>query len=332
MHTRLIVMKFVGAAIVAGALIGTAQSAGGPRPKPLKPIKPQATVATATAPGSIVSTSGAIWIGTVKGVQRIDPKTNAVVATIPTPPNPSLAAGGGAVWAADFDNSVVRKIDPATYGVVATIKVGANPQGTTFTNGALWVANKRGGSVSRVDPATNTVVATVKAGLEGPSGPQEIAAGFGDVWVAVSNINSVVRIDTATNRSKAQVQLPAAALACGAIVAVKSALWVSSCAERPIVTQVDQVKNKAVGTVIVGGWANGVVVVGGKAWYAVSRLDFGKTSRLVRVEPGKKLPTAVRELDRSVKDPSGMLLAFGSLWLTDARSGKVLRFAASVLN
>lgn len=333
MGTRLTVACATGALVVAGGLVAAAHTA---RSAPVTPIEPRATIAAAPLAGesSMVTTDGAIWIDTTKGVQRIDPRKNAVVATIRMRNRYGigLAVGAGAVWAADFDKSVVRRIDPTTNRVVSTIKAGTNPVSLTFALGAVWVANHRGGSVSRIDPKANTVVATVEAGPAGPSGPQPIAAGFGDVWTGVPNINAVVRIDPVTNDEKATVKLPErTAVPCGPIAIVRSALWISACAELPTIAQIDPVTNTAMGWVYVGGWANGTVVFRGKAWYAVSGIDTGITPRLVRVEPGKRQPTAVRYLASRVKDPGAMLIAFGSLWLADVQSGTVLRFPASIL-
>lgn len=327
MRTKLAI-AFVGAAIVTGAVVGTGQSAMTTHAK-AKPIKPLAVVTTSALPGGMVATDDAVWIETAAGIQRIDPQTNAVVAKIAMPNGDGLglAVGDGSVWAADFDSSVIRRVDPATNSVIATIVAGANPAVLTFANGSVWAANKRGGSVSRIDPKTNSVVATAKAGVVGPGGPQGIAYGFGAIWVAASNVNAVVRIDATTNRPTAQIKLPATAEACGTIAIARSVVWVSSCDNSPTVVAIDPRTNKVSQTVNVGGFANGAVVVNGKAWYSSA----GTSPRLVRVEPDTKKPTAVRQLARSVKQPNAMLLAFGSLWLTDSESAKVLRFPAGVL-
>ena len=324
-------ISVVGGLTTACALTGGAATAPAVS---IRPIKPVATVTAALlAGGSMVAASGSIWTDSSKGIQRIDPATNAVVATIPMPNSYGigLAAGADAVWAADFDQSVVRRIDPATNQVVATIPVGANPAAVTVFDGNVWVANHRSGSVSRIDPSTNTVVATVKAGLVGKGGPQPIAVGFGDIWTGVSNTNSVVRIDPLTNDAKANVKLRSTALACGQIAVVRSALWISSCGVRATISQIDPKANKAVSTVDVGGWANGAVVNRGKAWYSVSGVDTGITPRLVRIEPGMRKPTAIRFLAPQVKDPGAMLVAFGSLWLGYGLAGKIFRFPLNVL-
>ena len=58
----------------------------------------------------------------------------------------------------------VSRIDPATNAVVATIQVGADPFAVAVGHGSVWVANRRGFTISRVDPGTNRVVASIPVG------------------------------------------------------------------------------------------------------------------------------------------------------------------------
>lgn len=300
-------------------------------------IKPVATIATLSSPRSLVTIGGAIWYVTPTGVQRVDPATSKVAATISIPSDccPSIAAGAGAIWVASFDENVVRRIHPATNQIQATIKIGPNPAGIAATDAAVWVTNHRGGTVSRIDPPTNKIVATIKVGPTGTSGPQPVAVGFGDVWVGVSNISTLVRIDVATNRVKARVKFPPGASPCGTIVAVKSTLWVSGCGEVPTIAEVDPVRNKVVSVVGVVGASGDAVIQDGKAWYGALSVPVGADCpchpRLLRLEPGKHKPTAVRTLARSIIDQYGLLKAFGSLWLTDPTGNTLRRFPGDAL-
>lgn len=73
-------------------------------------------------------------------VSRIDPGTNAIVATIPVGREPfGIAAGDGAVWVANRTDFTVSRIDPRTNRVVATIPIGNRPQGIAVGDGAVWV-------------------------------------------------------------------------------------------------------------------------------------------------------------------------------------------------
>jgi len=74
-------------------------------------------------------------------VSRIDPRTNAVAATIPVGRySDAIAVGQGAVWVANHDDGTLSRIDPKTNSVVATIHVGGQPEGVAVGSGAVWVA------------------------------------------------------------------------------------------------------------------------------------------------------------------------------------------------
>jgi YVTN family beta-propeller protein len=74
-------------------------------------------------------------------VTRIDPRTNAVTATISVGRySNSIAVGAGAVWVANRDDGTLSRIDPSTNRVVATIHVGGQPESVAVGGGAVWVA------------------------------------------------------------------------------------------------------------------------------------------------------------------------------------------------
>jgi YVTN family beta-propeller protein len=113
---------------------------------------------TATADGPIPTAiafgEGAIWVTSrivarcppceskQPGlVTRIDTSTDAVTATIPVGHDPySVAAGEGAVWAANRRDQTVSRIDPRTNRVTNTISLGSRPQAVAAGQGAVWIA------------------------------------------------------------------------------------------------------------------------------------------------------------------------------------------------
>jgi virginiamycin B lyase len=325
---------FVVIVAFAMAVVAVGCGDGGPETRAIRPV---ATIPTLSSPRSLVAAGGAIWYATPTGVQRVDPATNTVSAIVRIPSDccPSIAAGAGAVWVASFDENVVRRIDPGTNKVTVTIKAGPNPAGLAANEAAVWVAEHRGGTISRIDPATDKIVATVKVGPTGTSGPQPVAVAFGDVWVGVSNISALVRVDSRTNRVKARVMFPPGASPCGTIIAARSALWVSGCGDEPTIAQVDPRTNKVVAVVGVGGASGDAVIQDGNAWYGAQSVPIGSDCpchpRLVRLEPGKHAPTAVRTLPRSILDQVGLLKAFGALWLTDPTGNTLRRFPTESL-
>jgi YVTN family beta-propeller protein len=147
--------------------------------------------------------AGAVWALAGSAVERINPASASIVASIPiaggTGPTPNaLAVGRGAVWVANivvppprdvlghelFRRAVpgtVSRIDPRTNAVAATIAVGRYSDAIAVGAGAVWVANRDDGTLSRIDPKTNSVVATIHVGGR----PEGVAVGAGAVWVTV---------------------------------------------------------------------------------------------------------------------------------------------------
>jgi YVTN family beta-propeller protein len=122
--------------IVATIPVAQNVSGGGPSPTAIAVGEDAVWVANVFAPAHGVSPSGKR--GTVS---RIDPRTNAVVATITVGHEPfAIAAGGGAVWVANRTDFTVSRIDPRTNRVTATIQIGNRPQGIAAGNGAVWVS------------------------------------------------------------------------------------------------------------------------------------------------------------------------------------------------
>jgi YVTN family beta-propeller protein len=58
----------------------------------------------------------------------------------------AVAVGGGAVWVTNRDDRSVTRIDPRTNAVTATIRLTSAPYGAHFAHGRLWVTTQKCGS------------------------------------------------------------------------------------------------------------------------------------------------------------------------------------------
>jgi YVTN family beta-propeller protein len=136
----------------------------------------------------------AVWVGTDLGVIRINPRFNAVSATIPLNVGvpTGIAVGEGSVWivARPFFSccpvkavgaGTLTRIDPKGNSVNTTVTLGGSPAGVAVGEGSVWIADAGTRAVVRVDPATNRVVARIEVGAQ----PRGIALGDGSVWVSV---------------------------------------------------------------------------------------------------------------------------------------------------
>jgi glutamine cyclotransferase len=122
----------------------------------------------------VVPAFGSIWVDQVAGsendgkttwvVTRIDPKTSAVVASIPiSTTTDGMAATDTSLWVLDGDAQALREIDPKTNKSTGrTIPVGDQGGDLLFANGKLWHVGYD--TISSIDPATGAVTHLPMAG------------------------------------------------------------------------------------------------------------------------------------------------------------------------
>ena len=114
--------------------------------------------------GSAVG-EGGVWLITgTDEVSRIDAKTYEVRSFKVAFSVGAVAVGFGSVWATIYEDGTVQRIDPDTGDVVATIAVGRGALWISVGEDSIWVSNQRSGTVSRIDPQSNTSVAEIDIG------------------------------------------------------------------------------------------------------------------------------------------------------------------------
>lgn len=311
-----------------------ATGATGPAGTPAKPHLSPADIATGKwyphlmnriftgeDPSDLVFDGTSVWVANYDSagtgsVQRINPKTNAVVASITAVTNPAaLAFDGTYIWVANAGANSVAKINRATNAVEGSpITVGTNPQGMLFDGESLWVSNLSSASVSRVNPS-NGSVETYPVG----SGPRGLAYDGDRIWVANSFAGSVTVLNGTTGAllatptiggtpqqvvydgryvwvsngaggTSASVFQPAVSLASFGSVTGPAAsgiasdgrdIWVGNTADGGVL-KVSGENGQVLRQVQFGGSPTDVVYDGSSIWVAVG----GATNQVVRVYPG----------------------------------------------
>ena len=147
-------------------------------------------------------------------VQRIDPDTNELVATLRVPvAELGLVVGGGSVWAASVDQNRVFEIDADQNRVAGTIDGVGHVASIGFGADSLWVLNARDGVVSQIDPDTREVVGTAALPPGAWSVNAQLRAGKDGVWLSwVTEEGNAVRVDPNSLAAKA-VQIGTSTLA-----------------------------------------------------------------------------------------------------------------------
>jgi glutamine cyclotransferase len=104
-------------------------------------------------------------------IDKIDPATGKVVASIPAPGHGSdsgLTWAEGSLWVGQYRDRKIRQIDPATGAVKRTIESNRFVTGVTWVDGELWHGTWEGeeSELRRIDPDSGEVLER----LEMPAG------------------------------------------------------------------------------------------------------------------------------------------------------------------
>lgn len=96
-------------------------------------------------------------------IDKIDPATGQVVASIPAPGHGSdsgLAWAEGSLWVGQYRDRRIHQVDPATGAVKRTIESNRFVTGVTWVDGELWHGTWEGDAseIRRIDPATGAVL------------------------------------------------------------------------------------------------------------------------------------------------------------------------------
>ncbi|MBI3745478.1 MAG: hypothetical protein HY264_02920 [Chloroflexi bacterium] len=305
-----------------------AASSGAALPSPLA-LAPAVRVPV-QGPIAIVATDDAVWVLASGRLDRIDPVTNVVVASVPLGSAADLynglAAGPGGLWATDNDSQTLYRVDPVGNTVASKIAAGLAPKGVLATADAVWVADVHGGTVLRVDPATNRVATTVFLASSGTSGPNWLASGFGSIWVDVPNAASLVRIDPVTNLVQETIKVPSGIIPCGGIAVTATGVWVTGCSASTVMARIDPSTNMLAATVDLGGSGFNPAVIDGAPWVSVDTGD-PTTGRLVRIDEATNTVDRVLIPGTTFGGGGDMVATSSAVWIIDGYHDAVLRLS-----
>jgi virginiamycin B lyase len=196
----------------------------------VKTAKLIATIPTgiaSTGELNVVAGAGSVWVASdnEKGlVARIDPGTNAVIASVPVDAGTwYLTSGFGSIWAVSATAQSVQRIDPASNTVVAKIALGEEPGFLAAGEGGVWVQEQGDGTLARIDPATNAIAARIKVGDNLKWG--DVDTGDGKVWLRTTDDQVFAVIDPATNSVVARMGKAAGS---GALRWTPEGVWTSA--------------------------------------------------------------------------------------------------------
>lgn len=206
-------------------------------------------------------------------VQRVDPKSGKILASIPSGvanTEGGITAGAGSIWMPSDPNGMLSRIDPVTNKVVAKIPIPRGSYTAAFYGGSVWITSTKGNLLTRVNAKTEKVVAKIPVG---PS-PRFLAVGLGGIWTLNQGDGSVSRIDPATNKVSATIQVGVPGPG-GDIAVGESAVWVTAIG-KPL-SKIDPATNRVV-VQYVGKGGDALRVGLGSLW--LSNHEFHEVWRL----------------------------------------------------
>ncbi len=124
-----------------------------------------------------------------KRIQKVDPKSGRVLATIPAPGDggdSGMAWAEGSLWVGQYREKKIHQIDPETGAILRTIESNRFVTGVTWVDGELWHGTWEGdeSELRRIDPQTGEVLdelamppGTVISGLESDGGDRFFCGG-----------------------------------------------------------------------------------------------------------------------------------------------------------
>jgi virginiamycin B lyase len=218
---------------------------------------------------------GSIWVPICSdgSVQRVDPKSQQIIATIPSGvanTEGGITDGAGSIWMPSDAAGVLSRIDPGTNKVVSKISIPPDSYTAVFDSGSVWITSTKNNLLTRVDAKTEKVIAKIPVG----PAPRFLAAGLGGIWTLNQGDGSVTRVDPATNKVSATIEVGVPGGG-GDIAVGEGAVWVT--ANGKPLSKIDPAANKVV-TQYVGKGGDAMRVGLGSIW--LSNHEFHEVWRL----------------------------------------------------
>jgi glutamine cyclotransferase len=136
-------------------------------------------------------------------IDRIDPATGQVLASIPAPGQGSdsgLTWAEGSLWVGEYRGRKIHQVDPATGAVVRTIESNRFVTGVTWVDGELWHGTWEGdqSDIRRIDPRSGALIERVE--MPGGTGVSGLESDGADLFYCGGGPSGKVR---AVRRPKA---------------------------------------------------------------------------------------------------------------------------------
>lgn len=279
-------------------------------------LRRAATISLGGAPDWLAISEEAVWVANskFKSVQRIDPKTNSIIAKIEffDEPCSGLTFAFGTLWVPLCGKPAsLARVEPRTNKIVATLPFGPadSEGGISASDDSIWLIADENGTLLRIDPQTNTVRQKISV----PPGSFNPLYSRPFLWVTGNKTSVLTPVDSRTGEALASIPVGPQPrfLASGA-----GYIWTLNQGDGSV-TRVSEKTRHVVGTTQVGipGPGGDICYAQGAVWATV----FDVPLTMIFAESDEVLHQWV--------GPGGDAIRFGhrALWLTDLRNGLLWR-------
>jgi virginiamycin B lyase len=295
---------------VAGADVNVIAS------RAISDLQSTATIHLGKTADWVAITPDAVWVGSTGpfSVNKIDPKTNTMVATVKLNGEPcaGLATGFGSLWIPLCGKPAkLAKVDLTSSKLIEVFDIGpaAAESGITTSPDSVWLLIDKNGSLARIDPERGMV----REIFHVPAGSYNPFYAEGQIWVTRADGSELTSLDAVTGALLATTRTgPGPRF----LTAGAGAVWTLNQGDGSL-TKIDLRTRQVTNTTALGipGRGGDISFGGGMIWTTapkvpLSMIDGASGALLCRwVGPGG--------------DSLG--IGHGAIWLTDYRAGTISR-------
>ena len=280
---------------------------------PFASLKAESEIPAPGKPAWVFFEGGAFFANAAEGIEKIDPKTAKVTATLPKVAKPcaGMASGFGSLWVPSCADGSLIRFDSKTLKETARFQVGTGTatRAIAASPDSIWMLTDDKTTLSRIDPDQNAVVGELRV----PAGCRSLVFGETSLWLACPTENKVYRIDPATNVVINQVEVSSQP---EALAAGEGSIWVF-CKKDGKVDRIDPKTNKVSKSIdlAVPGVAGSIAVGEGSVWVTMTGFP------ITRINPTAEKEAAVQQF---VGHGGGAITtSTGALWLSNVAEGTV---------
>jgi streptogramin lyase len=283
---------------------------------PYSSIKPSVTIKVGGTADWVLVSENAVWVASTKpyAILRIDPASNAIVATIRISGEAcsGLAFGFQSVWVPICGNKpALVRIDATRNAISATLPIApAGPEGgLAASDDSVWMVSDNNGTLVRVDPSTNSVREKI---LIPPNSFNPVFSG-GTVWITGVENNVLTAVDATSGEVLKSIPV---GLKPRFLTAGGGSVWTLNQGDGTV-TRVGEKNKRVMATIQVGipGRGGDIGYGADSVWATVFEVPLtrieAKTNNVVKQWVGK--------------GGDSLRFGFDSLWITDYKNGLLSR-------